>query len=157
MEEHMLEAHGNIWDLAKPGDAVVITTNGFVKHNGELVMGRGIAAEARDLYPYLAHTLGALVTKHGNHVYQVSYINEPNIFSFPVKPARGPNGEPGWSMPADPDLIVRSLHELVSMIDQTNIVRVWMPRPGCGNGKLRWDDIRPLVARLDDRFTVVTV
>lgn len=31
----MLEIYGNIWDLEENYDAIVITTNGFVKINGD--------------------------------------------------------------------------------------------------------------------------
>lgn len=31
-----------------------------------------------------------------------------------------------------------------------------LPRPGCGNGRLRWEDVRKILEPiLDDRFTVV--
>jgi len=41
----------NLWEY--PADARVITTNGFVKNNGEAVMGRGCAREAARKYPRL--------------------------------------------------------------------------------------------------------
>ena len=34
--------------------------------------------------------------------------------------------------------------------------KVYMARPGCGNGQLKWEDVKPLIAPiLDDRFIVV--
>lgn len=39
------EVVGNMWAI--PADAYCITTNGFVKKNGEAVMGAGCAKEAR--------------------------------------------------------------------------------------------------------------
>ena len=38
---------GNMWDSWDDADLFLITTNAVIKVNGELVMGRGIALEAR--------------------------------------------------------------------------------------------------------------
>lgn len=142
----MLEATGNLWTY--PADIRVITTNGTVKKNGECVMGRGCAAEAKTKYSTLAYELGCLIKAHGNHVHQLS--NEM-LFSFPVKH--------NWYEKADLALIERSMWELVEVLnnrgmDQLNVV---MPRPGCGNGGLKWSDVKPILeSALDDRFTVIT-
>jgi hypothetical protein len=72
------------------------------------------------------------------------------LIAFPVKHV--------WSDPADPDLIVASAHSLVCLADQRGWQRVLIPRPGCGNGRLNWADVRALLADiLDDRFVVVHV
>jgi hypothetical protein len=37
-----------------------------------------------------------------------------------------------------------------------NWTTVIMPRPGCGNGRLRWQDVSKVLSDiLDDRFVVV--
>lgn len=173
----MLEAYGNIWDLAPDFDAVVITTNGFVKKNGEAVMGKGIAKEAAQRYPELPKLLGKAIQTFGNVVWAINFSedgSEPWIITFPVKPIVGPNGEPGWRVSADLDLIKTSFiyltgmspnEDIVGVINNINrhpdvrfhISNVILPRPGCGNGKLEWEDVKPLAEQyLDDRFTVVT-
>lgn len=164
----MKEAFGNIWDHAHEFDAVVITTNGFVKSNGEAVMGRGIALEAKNRYPWLAGNLGNALRGNGNNVYRFDvephFIRDSSdfdfsLFTFPVKPVFGPNGEPGWMVRADPELITKSAMQLIELIDGYGIktnYRVVMPRAGCGNGGLRWENIKPLLDPiLDDRFTVM--
>jgi len=40
---------GDIWNLHKVG-WIIIPTNGFVKKNGENVMGRGLAKQVKDKY-----------------------------------------------------------------------------------------------------------
>lgn len=157
----MLETKGNLWDSFL--DATVITTNGFIKKNGECVMGRGCAKEAAEFNSGLPKMLGDKIKRDGNHVhffgfnYGVDLQYEPfNLITFPVKH--------NWYEKADIELIERSAKELVEMIDSFDgsenvdyieINSVAMPRPGCGNGQLNWDDVRPILEKyLDDRFTI---
>lgn len=143
----MKEARGNLWTM--PADLRCITTNGFVKATGHLVMGRGCAMEARDMYPGLDLQLGALVRKHGNHVHYLALDLQTRLASFPVKH--------NWWEKADITLIERSAHELVRLVDSIGYHNVVIPRPGCGNGGLHWDHVRAVIAPiLDDRFTVIT-
>jgi len=44
----MKEVIGNIWNYYNKGNWIVITTNGTIKKNGEAVMGRGVALEAKN-------------------------------------------------------------------------------------------------------------
>ncbi len=145
----MREEYGNIWDM--DGNAICITTNGFVKKNGELVMGRGIAKQASERWPWLPNTLGQLVVKHGNHVHVVEGISHEleTIFTFPVKH--------NWFEIADIELIKRSSDELMNWVELLNYDEVLLPRPGCGNGKLDWEDVESEIEPiLDDRIVVVT-
>ena len=46
--------------------------------------------------------------------------------------------------------------ELIDLVIEHGFDTVVLPRPGCGNGGLRWQDVRPLLGlSLDDRFIVV--
>lgn len=141
----MKEAYGDLWNY--DGDAViVITTNGAVKRNGECVMGRGCALEAKNRYPGLPAALGKAIKERGNIPF---YFPTQRIMTLPVKHI--------WNQPADPELIRRSLMAMVEKVDKLGLEKVVMPRPGCGNGQLSWDDIRPMCEEiLDDRFTVIT-
>lgn len=159
----MLEAFGDIWKHQNKYDAVVITTNGFVKKNGEAVMGRGIALEACSKYPDFPKRLGGILKEYGNYTWLHEFDRwngeadyQEWVFTLPVKPAIGPNGEMGWKAKADINLIVFSLGQLVRMVDGVGIKKVVMPRPGCGNGGLKWEDVKPIIEPLlDDRFTVM--
>lgn len=162
----MKEAFGNIWQHQDEYDAVVITTNGFVKKNGEAVMGRGIALEAVEAYPEFPARLGSILKQYGNIVWLFNFDQwsssreadyEDLIFTFPVKPEYGPNGEMGWKVKADLKLIIRSAKQLVKFVDEFSMKKILMPRPGCGNGGLKWEDVKPVIEPyLDDRFTVMT-
>jgi hypothetical protein len=142
----MIEQTVDLWTV--DAQARVITTNGYVRRDGALVMGRGCAKEAAVRFPNLPYQLGAQVRALGNVVHLVT-IGEVQLVSFPVKRM--------WNEPARLDLIERSLHQLVAMTNFWGWKRVALPRPGCGNGQLRYEDVRPLLLdALDDRFLVVT-
>lgn len=141
--------HGNLWDYHKKGDWVAVTTNGMVKANGECVMGRGTALQAARKYPSLPLRLGRSINAFGNHV---MHFPDLRLFSFPVKH--------NWWESADLKLILRSAHELVDVVNKSlaETAAIYMPRPGCGNGQLKWVDVYPtLQGVLNHRFTIVEI
>lgn len=160
----MKETFGDIWRIQFRFDAVCITTNGYVKKNGEAVMGRGIAKEASLKYPDFPKRLGYILREFGNVVWPFEFDRwngeadyQELLFSFPVKPIFGPNGEMGWKARADLELIKDSAKQLVSYVDEMHLKGVLLPRPGCGNGGLKWEQVKPVIEPiLDDRFMVVT-
>lgn len=128
----MLEVNGDLWGF---NGIHCITTNGFVKKDGRAVMGKGCAYQAAIRYPQLPFILGGILRQTGNHVY---HFNEFNVITFPVKHA--------WYDLAAPQLIVRSAHELMDWIVKNDTKEnVYLPRPGVGNGKLLWIDVKPLI------------
>jgi len=156
----MLEAYGNIWDIAKEGhwDAVVITTNGYVRKDGAAVMGRGIALEAAQRYPGLEYELGEKLRNFGNHTYPFFYNDKQDLLTLPVKPTFfGPNHQPGWKAKAQLPIILQSISEMLILVNRYHWMDILMPRPGCGFGQLKWEDVKPKIeSLLDNRFTVVT-
>lgn len=143
----MKEIRGNLWDVEC--DLRVLTTNGIVKKDGACVMGRGCAYEAKTRFPGMEFRLGELLREHGNRVMRLGRYGGTMIASFPVKHH--------WKQEAEPVLIRRSAEQLVALADKFGHEHIAIPRPGCGNGKLSWDDVRKVLAEiLDDRFLVVT-
>ncbi len=142
----MKELQADMW--AVDADCRVITTNGFVKQNGKAVMGRGCALEAAQKCHDLPTLLGHAIRHNGNVTTLLCNLNDAALISLPVKHR--------WWDKADLSLIICSTVQLVKIVDQQKFQQVVLPRPGCGNGKLSWEDVRPsLIALLDDRFTVV--
>lgn len=139
----MKEQSQDIWSYL--GQAViVITTNGSLTRNGWAIPGRGVARQAADRFPGLFRELGLLLQAGGNHVYQI----RPGLVSFPVE-------ETPFSLP-DLRLIRRSAMELRLLADQQAWQRIIVPRPGCGGGGMRWEEVRPVLEEIfDDRFIVV--
>ena len=148
----MIVTKGDLWTFQPPnGDKHlrVITTNGFVKTNGELVMGRGVAQQAKRKYPHLPKIFGELVNRHGNHVH---ILDEYQLASFPVKPNT-------WWENADINLIKQSALELRELTINSRWDYVIMPLVGCGNGKLDWKDVRPVLEAVfpEAMYFVVTI
>jgi hypothetical protein len=143
----MLAEYGDLWDL--PCDARCLTVNGYVKTNGEAVMGRGVALQAKQRWPELPRILGVNIQIFGNHVFDLwQPPNEPLFISFPVKAH--------WREQADLELIKRSCRELMAVADRLELEHIILPKPGCGNGRLSWDIVRPAISPLlDDRVSVL--
>jgi hypothetical protein len=157
----MRTIEGDIWQIHKLNKHnvwVCITTNGVVKSNGELVMGRGIAKECADMYPELPKLIGNWVTKIGN---VPACLTEYGIITIPTKEH--------WRDKSSMDLINISCRHIASMIagyyinkaqgeDIEGLARpVYFPPPGCGNGGLTLDEVRPILYKYfnDSRFTLV--
>lgn len=137
----MLEKIGDLWEHT---GTIGVTTNGVVRENNELVMGKGIALQAKQRFPTLPFELGCYVLKYGNRVF---YLKQHNLLSFPTKK--------DWRSISDIKLIVQSAQQAMQVADKFGLSSVGLPPPGCGNGGLTWDFVQPYVADiLDDRFVV---
>jgi hypothetical protein len=172
----MINLIGDLW--SKEADAICITTNGFVKKDGKAVMGKGCAREALNKYPNIDKTLGVNLKKYGNRpslLIDSVLDGEPcDIWSFPVKPQGiffdGSNvvkhmkdkfdiGDfvPGWACKADVELIKESAHQMMELADKFEYKKIVLPRPGCGAGELKWEEVEKVLEEiLDDRFYVTT-
>lgn len=146
----MKEVYGNLWNYwRKPNHVVCLTTNGFVKKDGNAVMGRGCAAEAVKRLPFLPGTLAKHIQQNGN---KAGYLFLPDstyggIAAFPVKH--------NWFEKADLLLIAASTLWLHT---QATLKPDWiflLPRPGCGNGQLDYCDVRPLLVDLPNNVWVI--
>ena len=139
----MIEECGDFW-LA-PADLRCITTNGALRRNGNAIMGKGIALEARKRYHDIEAILGSLINKYGNHVFLLGY----NTISFPTKHH--------WKHDSDIQLIKRSAQELVKLLENNPAKRVLLTRPGCGSGNLEWSEVKAVIQDIlvDNKFIIV--
>lgn len=132
---------GNVWDY--PADYICIPTNGYVKSNGECVMGRGVALQAVRRFPGIAKMIGRELLRNGNHF----AIIDTRYCIFPVKHH--------WREKADLDLITRSTKEL-ALVASRNPEQIYvLPRPGCGNGGRTWEEVKPLLKDLPNNVHVI--
>ena len=132
----MKEIKGNLWDYyGRPRTIILITTNNYVKSNGQAVMGRGCALEAKKRFPGIAKKLGTRL-KQSKGIHQL----EEGVWSFPVKHS--------WEQPADLTLIKASAEQLGWIAKGCPSSTYILPRPGCGNGRLLWMEVRPIIEPL---------
>ena len=142
----MKEVVGDMWQEHAEGAVVAITTNGAVNKVGRAIMLRGCARQARALYPDLLKTLGTMIRRHGNHVFDLGH----HIVSFPVE-------EDPYQVP-EIRLIERSCRELVELAEYKGWKKIVVPRPGCGGGGLEWPDVKPILSQyFDERFHVISI
>lgn len=167
-------AYGNMMHM--DCDALVISTNGFVKSDGTNVMGKGIAKQVAELIPAIPKVLGLKLQQEGNIVHHLGNHNGVQLISCPVKPVtkvmESPTDAvmhmrtklkvgdviPGWACVADIEIIKESLIQLKELADANPTwKRILVPYLGCGAGELEWSNVKPLVTKyLDDRFIIVT-
>lgn len=131
----------DIWKLVPEGYVIVVPTNGWVNSDGQCAMGRGIAGQAKKLYKKFSYSVGNLIKKHGNSVF---YFPRQKLVTFPTKHH--------WKGNADHLLISQSCEKLKKLMEQNPDMKVAMPKVGCGNGHLKWDDVAPTIERFFGGF-----
>ena len=143
---------GNIWILQKqmnPVPDVVVPVNGDINKHGFAVMGRGLALDASRFYPNLGREVAKWISTYGN---TLAYHHTYRLYTFPVKEH--------WRDRASLDLITRSCRDLADSVkyrrELTRGQKILIPHVGCGNGKLDWKDVKPILeSYLDPEFFVV--
>lgn len=121
-----------------------ITTCGVVNKNGYLVMGAGVAKEAKRRFMELPYLFGQKVDEKGSHFH---IVERYGVASFPTKHH--------WKDKSDINVIARSCRELMHFSKEWD--HVLLSRPGCINGGLIWEEVRPIVASYlyKDKFIIV--
>lgn len=133
----MLEKIGNLFAEARQSDWICITTDSSIRQDGHAVMGRGIALEAKIKFPQLPIELGKLIKREGNQVYLFPSMG---IITFPTKE--------DFYMKSSINLIENSCKALVNLVEGFPLRgNILIPRPGCGYGKLKWQQVRPILEK----------
>ena len=155
---NMLEREGDIWELADCG-TLVVTTNPVISysrsHQGEVVMGRGIALQCKQRFPHFPEALAARIRAQGNIPHDMgSWVTDSRVpwFRILTLPTKH-----HWKDKADHSLIKMSLLRIATLVEDLGITGpIFTPRPGCGNGGLDWRTVKPYCAQtLSDQFVVV--
>lgn len=137
--------HGDMWTAWPKTDHFLITTNAYLKRNGALVMGRGIARQARDRFPGIDLKIGGRIAETGS---RYGLILGRKLGLFQVKHH--------FKEKADPDLISlssRMLHEYAASHPGK---RIDLNFPGIGNGGLVVRQVKPLIDTLPDNVHIWT-
>jgi len=140
----MIELTGDLMSVHAQGGLVVIPTNPIINARGELVMGRGLALAFKRKLPALPTIAAIQVQQAGPTTVIVDWTFR--VILFPVKHH--------WREPASLALITSSAGQL----GPKPLGPVFLPRVGCGNGRLDWATVRPILDAhlVGPNFIVVT-
>lgn len=143
----MLEyTKGNLLDA--PTEALVNTVNEVG------VMGKGVALMFKERFPtaskrYIAASKEGQVRVGKVFVTESEELFPKWIIHFPTKKH--------WRNPSKLDWIRDGLRDLVRVVRERGITSIAIPPLGCGNGKLDWADVRPLIEEAFAPFAGIEV
>jgi hypothetical protein len=141
---------GDMWNDFYWADLFCITTNSYIKNDGALVMGRGIARTALHKFPGLDLHWGQRITKMGlaNKVYGLLLGSETGdkLSAFQVKTH--------FRNKASLDIIELSANQLAQFAHSHPSYRISLNYPGIGYGRLDRDVVAPLLQILPDNVTI---
>jgi len=126
---------GNI--LSDPADVLVNTVN------TEGVMGKGIALAFKKAFPgnfkHYEHEVKEGRASVGKVIVFRTGLTHPKyIINFPTKKH--------WRHPSKMEYVATGLQDLVAQLETiTDAKSIALPPLGCGNGKLDWSDVKPLM------------
>lgn len=125
------ESHIGILDVKASHVICTVNTEGF--------MGRGVALYLRKCIPglYDAYREQCKQKQLLVNTLWVYESNEPKILCFPTKDKVWEDSRIEW--------IDTNLRKLRDSYKELGITSVAMPPLGCGNGNLKWEDVRPLI------------
>lgn len=119
------------------------------------VMGKGIALQFKQAYPevfteYEKACRRSEVQPGKMHVVETKSLFNPKfIINFPTKRH--------WKNKSLIEDIESGLLDLVKVVKNLNIKSIAIPPLGCGNGGLKWSDVRPLIEKAFESFPHVEV
>lgn len=107
------------------------------------VMGKGIALQFKQAFPHVFRDYEK-ESKMGNvkvgqmHVVSTDALVGPKyVINFPTKQH--------WREKSKKDYIVEGLKDLVRVVHELKIKSIAIPPLGCGNGGLKWSEVKPLI------------
>ncbi|WP_441001473.1 type II toxin-antitoxin system antitoxin DNA ADP-ribosyl glycohydrolase DarG [Fodinibius sp. SL11] len=127
----------------KVGDILKADTEALVNTvNTVGVMGKGIALAFKKAYPdnfkqYKKAVDEGKVRIGAPFVTQTGLLQPKYIINFPTKKH--------WRHPSKLSYIEKGMESLVNIIKDNDIKSLAIPPLGCGNGKLNWDEVKPIM------------
>lgn len=141
-----------MWDVFGNTDLFVITTNPIRRKDGAVVMGRGIALEAKKKFPHLPYDFGTTL-EHTDFQGRdpgfgiIDFYEHQLVGYFMTKHH--------WRESSVLSVIENSTDDLIAFLTDGPIdYRVDLNFPGIGNGKLTRQDVLPIIQRLPDNVHI---
>ena len=121
--------------LDSPAQVIVNTVNTVG------VMGKGLALEFKKRYPKMFDKYKIACEKHQFTIGKLMLFYEADhwLLLFPTKES--------WRNPSRLEYIESGLNKFVQKYAEKNITSIAFPRLGCGNGELKWSDVKPLMEK----------
>jgi hypothetical protein len=142
---------GDMWQQYEQADLFLITTNSTLRRDGALVMGRGIARQARERFPGLDAALGQEIQQRCGSLGVYGLLISPR---WPQARLGGFQVKRHWGRAADLALIANSVAALAAWTADHPDRAVCLNFPGIGNGGLARSAVRPLLEPLPDSVTI---
>lgn len=145
----MILEKGDMWSVFEQSDLFCITTNSYIRRDGALVMGRGIARQAALRFPDLPYRAGEEILRRGlaGGAYYLITLPNTKIALFQVKRF--------WKSTANLDLIRGAAGRLYDLLTHRATLglpelRIDLNFPGIGNGGMPRSDVLPIISTLPD-------
>ncbi|WP_081008648.1 macro domain-containing protein [Xanthomonas arboricola] len=105
------------------------------------VMGKGLAAEYRRLYPEMFERYREICSNQLLEIGKLWLWKGPTqwVLNFPTKTH--------WRQPSKIAYVEAGLKKFSQTFEERGVTEVAFPRLGCGNGGLDWDEIRPMMEK----------
>lgn len=147
---------GNMWTAFDEATLFLLTTNSTIKRNGALVMGRGIARQARDRFPGLDAALGKQILSTCGNQGQYGLLVSPRwpearLGAFQVKRHYSQPASTSTSLSAGLELIRHSTAVLCAWCTEHPGATIAVNFPGIGSGRLSREDVLPIIMQLPDQ------
>ena len=142
---------GDMWTAFAAADLFLITTNSTIRNDGALIMGCGIARQARERFPGLAEALGQHILNTCGSLGEYGLLISSRwpyakLGAFQVKRH--------YSQIASLELIQRSTSALCAWCLEHLDASVHLNFHGVGYGRLRREDVLPIITLLPDQITI---
>lgn len=150
----MIVRIGNLWEEVGRSDLVLFTANSVLDSRGHLVMGAGAALEAKRQFPMLPANLGLILEKHPTPKKYGVLVSNYYRFADPYSSTRRGTflgafqTKENWKDNSRLDLIEYAV-EVVNIL-LPNYPRIAINFPGINHGRLREEDVLPLLQSLPD-------
>lgn len=135
---------GDLWKFWEQGNWIGIPINGSLDKNGCLVMGAGLAKEAKMRVPGVEKKVGELRKNIGLRVY---CLPEYRMIFIPTKRV--------WFDKKSSIYLIKISVSQLNRISDKIVKNAYIPYLGCGIGGLSWSVVQPILEGLDDRFIIV--
>lgn len=133
-------------DYPTKGVCYIATTNGVVKKDGTLVMGKGNALALARLEPWLPKKMGEVVLKQP--IYWVRIFRGPNHWVGVFQ------SKEDWKQPSRLELIEESARTLHVFAEIAKDITFYLPFPGIGNGGLQRGMVLPFLKDLPNNVII---